>query len=155
MTDEHWKRQALSVTLCLVLILATMGSGADAAMLFQDQRAAPASAPSSGYPGQGAPETAEELQGLVAPIALYPDALVAQILSAATFPDQVAVANYWLQQNKRSYGHGAGAGGEQTDVGPQRQGAHAVSFGDEQYGAEPCRGPHNWERPITTSSPMS
>jgi hypothetical protein len=35
----------------------------------------------------------------VAPIALYPDALVAQILSAATFPDQVAVADNWLQTN--------------------------------------------------------
>ena len=33
------------------------------------------------------------------PIALYPDALVAQILGAATFPDQVAVADNWLQQN--------------------------------------------------------
>jgi hypothetical protein len=37
---------------------------------------------------------------LVAPIALYPDALVAQILAASTFPDQVAIANYWLEQNK-------------------------------------------------------
>ncbi len=36
----------------------------------------------------------------MAPIALYPDALVAQILSAATFPDQVAVADNWLQTNK-------------------------------------------------------
>ncbi len=44
--------------------------------------------------------SASELQALVAPIALYPDPLVAQILAAATFPDQVAVANYWLQQNK-------------------------------------------------------
>ncbi len=68
-------------------------------------------APSYGYqttesdagPG-GAADTAHmsasELQALVAPIALYPDPLVAQILAAATFPDQVAVANYWLQQNK-------------------------------------------------------
>ncbi len=100
MTDGALERQTLSVVLCLVLVLATMGSGADAAMLFQSQGAAPAAAPSSGYPGQGAPETAEELQALVAPIALYPDALVAQILGAATFPDQIAVANYWLQQNK-------------------------------------------------------
>jgi hypothetical protein len=46
------------------------------------------------------PETANELQALVAPIALYPDALIAQILSAATFPDQVAVASCWVQQNK-------------------------------------------------------
>src|SRR5215831_3902494 len=41
-----------------------------------------------------------ELRGLVAAIALYPDPLVAQILAAATFPDQVAVANYWVQQHK-------------------------------------------------------
>lgn len=50
--------------------------------------------------GSTAPMTASELQALVAPIALYPDALVAQILAASTFPDQIAVANYWLQQNK-------------------------------------------------------
>ena len=40
------------------------------------------------------------MQGLVAPIALYPDALVAQVLGAATFPDQVVAANEWLTQNK-------------------------------------------------------
>ena len=36
----------------------------------------------------------------MAPITLYPDALVAQILTAATSPDQVAIANYWLQENR-------------------------------------------------------
>ena len=55
---------------------------------------------SPGYAGQGAPLSADELQQLVAPIALYPDALVAQILGAATFPDQITQANDWLQQNK-------------------------------------------------------
>jgi hypothetical protein len=39
------------------------------------------------------------LQALVAPIALYPDALVAQVLSAATFPDQVALAQNWVQSH--------------------------------------------------------
>jgi len=48
--------------------------------------------------------SASQLQALVAPIALYPDALVAQILAASTFPDQVAVADYWLQQNKNLAG---------------------------------------------------
>ncbi len=52
------------------------------------------------YSGQGAPLSADELEQLVAPIALYPDALVAQILGAATFPDQIADASGWLQQNK-------------------------------------------------------
>ena len=52
-----------------------------------------------GYSGQGAPLSADELQQLLAPIALYPDSLVAQILGAATFPDQIAAAAGWLQQN--------------------------------------------------------
>src|SRR6201993_1717542 len=56
------------------------------------------------YTGQGAPLTTQEIDSLVSPIALYPDALVAQILSAATFPDQIAVANYWVQQNKNLTG---------------------------------------------------
>jgi hypothetical protein len=53
----------------------------------------------AGYSGQGVPLTAEELQGLVAPIALYPDSLVAQVLGAASFPDQVIAANSFLKQN--------------------------------------------------------
>jgi hypothetical protein len=46
----------------------------------------------------------QELDSLVSPIALYPDSLVAQILAASTFPDQVAVADNWLQQNKNLSG---------------------------------------------------
>ncbi|HEY2592057.1 MAG TPA: DUF3300 domain-containing protein, partial [Steroidobacteraceae bacterium] len=44
-----------------------------------------------------APQTPEQLQQLVAPIALYPDPLVAQLLTAATFPEQVVEADRWLQ----------------------------------------------------------
>jgi hypothetical protein len=60
--------------------------------------------PASENSGQPAPLSANELQQLVAPIALYPDALVAQVLGAATFPDQVAYAGDWLQQNKNLTG---------------------------------------------------
>ena len=42
---------------------------------------------------------AEQLDQLVAPIALDPDSLVAQVLTASTFPDQVVAANSWLKQN--------------------------------------------------------
>lgn len=62
-------------------------------------------APSQPYSGQGAPLTEQELQALAAPIALYPDALVAQILAAATYTDQVTIADYWLQQNKNLTGN--------------------------------------------------
>ena len=66
----------------------------------------PDSVPEAGAGGatDGAPLSPSELDALVAPIALYPDALVAQILVAATFPDQVAIADYWLQQNKELSG---------------------------------------------------
>jgi len=50
------------------------------------------------------PLSADQLDSLVAPIALYPDALVAQVLAAATNPDQVAYADDWLAQNKNLTG---------------------------------------------------
>src|SRR4030081_1525825 len=46
-----------------------------------------------------APLPSQELEQLVAPIALYPDALVAQVLAGATYPDEVADAASWLRQN--------------------------------------------------------
>src|SRR6266702_1534495 len=56
-------------------------------------------APSSQLP-QAAQQSAEQLQQLVAPIALYPDGLIAQILPAATYPDQILEAGNWLSQHK-------------------------------------------------------
>ena len=40
-----------------------------------------------------------QLEQLVAPIALYPDALLAQVLMAATYPLEVVEAARWLKQN--------------------------------------------------------
>ncbi len=44
-------------------------------------------------------ETSQKLQQLVAPIALYPDRLVAQILAAAAFPEQIVEADRWMEAN--------------------------------------------------------
>jgi hypothetical protein len=43
------------------------------------------------------PLNAQQLEQLVAPIALYPDPLVAQVLTASTYPAQVADADRWRQ----------------------------------------------------------
>jgi hypothetical protein len=51
-----------------------------------------------------APLSSDQLNSLVAPIALYPDALVAQVLAAATNPDQIAYADDWLAQNRNLTG---------------------------------------------------
>jgi hypothetical protein len=85
-------KQLLSSTLTLLLI-ANCGT-----VEMGGQQAAPAEAPASAE--KPAPLSAKDLQQLVAPIALYPDALVAQVLGAATFPDQVAAASLWVAQNK-------------------------------------------------------
>jgi hypothetical protein len=52
-------------------------------------------------PGAPAPPTfsPEELDQLLAPIALYPDALLAQILMASTYPLEVVQAARWVQAN--------------------------------------------------------
>ena len=42
----------------------------------------------------------EELEQLVAPIALYPDSLVSQILMASTYPLEVVQADRWAKANK-------------------------------------------------------
>jgi hypothetical protein len=92
-------QQSIALGLGILLVF-TAGPGAATSMAYQSTGTPPPGGTASSYPGQGVPATADELQSLVAPIALYPDALVAQILSAATFPDQVAIASYWVQQNK-------------------------------------------------------
>jgi hypothetical protein len=53
-------------------------------------------------------QTPEQLQQLVAPIALYPDSLVAQILAASTFPEQVVEADRWVQAHPESKGDALG-----------------------------------------------
>src|SRR5579864_8823579 len=42
----------------------------------------------------------EQLDSLVAPIALYPDPLLAQVLAASTYPLEIIQLQQWLQKNK-------------------------------------------------------
>jgi Protein of unknown function (DUF3300) len=84
----------------LAVMLSVLLSVASTQLLLGYQTAPPGPLPDAANPTDSASQTASQLQALVAPIALYPDSLVAQILTAATFPDQVAIADYWLQGNK-------------------------------------------------------
>ena len=53
------------------------------------------------------PFTAEQLDQMLAPIALYPDALLAQVLMAATYPLEVVEAARWSQANPNLKGDAA------------------------------------------------
>jgi uncharacterized membrane protein YgcG len=74
---------------CSLLLAATPGGLAYASQT--DQSAAQPAAPI-------AKQSPEELQQLVAPIALYPDALVSQILAGATYPTEIVEADRWMQE---------------------------------------------------------
>ena len=65
-------QQGMALLLSWCLLLVAVGEG------FAYQ------ADPSSQPPQAAQQSPEQLQQLVAPIALYPDALIAQILPAAT-----------------------------------------------------------------------
>ena len=85
----QFAHQAMASSLALILLFPAYPQS----LIAQDQQA-PAQAPSRPpYMEQ----TPEQLEQLVAPIALYPDSLVAQILAASTFPEQVVDADRWVQ----------------------------------------------------------
>jgi len=116
-SEHRWGQQCLGCLLSVVLVFATLPQNVWA----QDQGAQDQAAPAQPAPVQGAGDQAaadqsaaaaapgapapvpytqqgpEQLQQLVAPIALYPDSLVAQILAASTFPEQVVEADRWVQ----------------------------------------------------------
>jgi hypothetical protein len=95
-----------SFLLALVVLAATsIGTAA------QQPAASPSPAPAASQPDQPLLKPAQ-LEALVAPIALYPDALLANMLAAATYPLEVVeadrftradltdrrVINHWFEQ---------------------------------------------------------
>jgi hypothetical protein len=82
--------------------------------LAEAQNASPPAAPATQAPAAPMTETApaqaeqpqadrftrEELRTLLAPIALYPDALLAQLLPAAAYPLEIVQAQRWLDKNQ-------------------------------------------------------
>src|SRR5262252_7810411 len=74
------------------------------------QEALPPGAQQPGGPGsqQVAPERLGQgqLEKLLAPIALYPDDLVAQILTASTYPIEVVAAARWVNEHPNVHGDG-------------------------------------------------
>jgi hypothetical protein len=115
-------KQSLVSLLSLALLFATWPQQALAYQDAKDQ--APAQATQQAPPGTAAQappytqQTADQLQQLVAPIALYADSLVAQILAAATFPEQVVEADRWVQANPDLKGDALGKAVDQQPWDP-------------------------------------
>src|SRR5580704_10626462 len=90
LAPSGWTTRLLVAALLLGLAFAACVPSVCAFQDAQDsQQPAPSGAPQA---PQYTPQTPDQLQQLVAPIALYPDSLVAQVLAASTFPAQVVEA---------------------------------------------------------------
>jgi hypothetical protein len=68
----------------------------------------------------------QQLSNLVAPIALYPDPLLGQMLVACTYPLEVVEANQWLQRNKNLSGQALMDAAKQQPWDPSVQALVAV-----------------------------
>lgn len=96
-------RQALSLVLSFTVTLSVIGldgcKKSDQPQSGQAQSGQQQGQNGQAPAAQAAVPTADQLYQLVAPIALFPDKLLAQVLAGSTFPDQVSAAYAWLQQN--------------------------------------------------------
>jgi hypothetical protein len=93
-TFQTVSRQVFGI-ICVLLLLSV------GAALAQ-QPAPPQQGPPPPAPSQ--PLSPDQLANLVAPIALYPDSLLSQILVAAGYPLEIVEAGQWLQQNRNLKG---------------------------------------------------
>jgi hypothetical protein len=88
-------RKFLSIS--CVLLMAGMGTATFA------QAPAPPQSQAQGQ-AQGQTFAPQQLDNLVAPIALYPDPLLGQVLAASTYPVELVEAQQWLQANGNLHG---------------------------------------------------
>jgi hypothetical protein len=68
----------------------------------------------------------EQLASLLAPIALYPDSVLTQILIASTYPLEVVQAYRWVQQNKNLTGEALATAAGKQPWDPSVQGLTAI-----------------------------
>src|SRR4051812_19743211 len=84
--------------IAMVLLLAPVPAAAQTA---DTSAASGAQAQTPGQPRAAAEMLKpEQLEALVAPIALYPDELLANVLAASTYPLEVVQADRWLKEHK-------------------------------------------------------
>lgn len=87
----EWKTQKAAAILLIVLLPASLSFGQTPQVPPAPQQPEPLLSP-------------EQLDNLVAPIALYSDPLLGQVLAASTYPLEIAEAQQWLQQNRNLRG---------------------------------------------------
>jgi uncharacterized membrane protein YgcG len=111
---QRWPAKAVAYVAMFGLLVVTWPQSTRAQDASQDQQASNQAPPAPAYSQQ----TPDQLQQLVAPIALYPDSLVAQILAASTFPAQIVEADRWVQNHQDLKGDALAQAVDQMDWDP-------------------------------------
>jgi len=106
-----WTIQSLLAVLCALLLTLS-----DTAMYAQPSQ------PQAVPPEQSAPKIPnDQLDSLVAPIALYPDPLLSQVLVASTYPLEIIQLQQWLQKNSTLKGEALTKAVQKQDWDPSIQ----------------------------------
>src|SRR5580658_2964992 len=113
---RRWTGQSLTAVLC-VLSLAP----ADTAVYARQPQQQDASADQA-----AAMIPNDQLDSLVAPIALYPDPLLSQVLVASTYPLEIIQLQQWLEKHKDLKGDALVAAVEKEDWDPSIQAMAAL-----------------------------
>lgn len=93
-----------------IVLTGVLALGIPLQSLAQAQAQAPAASPGAAVTSAAVPPAdqallaAAQLDALLAPIALYPDTLLAQVLMASTYPLEVVQAQRWAAENKKLKG---------------------------------------------------
>jgi hypothetical protein len=127
--DLRKVRPAVKLALLPLLALLLQGCGSKSAPPPQAPAAATDSASETSNAANAIPApavtesswTPDELQKLVAPIALYPDQLVGQILAASVNSQEVLDGGNWLLQNQSLSGDALDTASQQAGLGPAMQ----------------------------------
>jgi hypothetical protein len=116
--NERWARAVFLWLILPVLNQSCAGGGPEShvqgpaqgpAQTPAQSPAKTAAQPPATNPAQSpAPFAPEELEALVAPIALYPDPVLSQVLMASTYPLEVVHAARWVKANPNVKGDAAG-----------------------------------------------
>src|SRR5207249_11136081 len=113
------RRSSHAVLIIACLALLSPGYRVAVAQGTEPQNAAPTG---SAAPAAEAPKIPnDQLDSLVAPIALYPDPLLAQTLAASTYPLEIIQLEQWMNKNKNLKGKGLADAVEKQNWDPSVQ----------------------------------